>query len=329
MTLDAQTLLSFLGIAVSVGLFLVGYRTTIGARKERTRTTNEEIIHGLLKRLVLDEMVLTPDEVRRFAAGKAADHSLKSSDVLGFEPIVDRLYARVVDNDFIGSEQRTRILERIREWDSPEVDFEDLMASLTRLYDTRSRFQSSSTALLGLASGMAAAAVTAATAVTFEGVDFVLERDFVRSLAVALVASGLIMSALTILRRTRDAQEESEPASEVEFESEYERNFARMIEKSDVPFSYSRDGGYDFRLHGANGDVVVEVKTTSKQLSKKGLSELLKRLEDTVADSGARRALLVFLNPPSDHVRNLSSENVRVMGVQEFKSILRGMSRPS
>ncbi|EGL17257.1 MULTISPECIES: hypothetical protein [unclassified Paenibacillus] len=44
---------TFIGIAVSVLLSVIGYRQTIGAAKERQRNANKEIESLLLKRVLL------------------------------------------------------------------------------------------------------------------------------------------------------------------------------------------------------------------------------------------------------------------------------------
>ncbi len=45
---------SVLGIVVSVGLFLIGYRQTVGARKERVTNANQEVEKILVRRIVLE-----------------------------------------------------------------------------------------------------------------------------------------------------------------------------------------------------------------------------------------------------------------------------------
>jgi hypothetical protein len=43
-----------LGAAVSVGLFLIGYRQTVGARRERAKAASVELERTLLKRVLLE-----------------------------------------------------------------------------------------------------------------------------------------------------------------------------------------------------------------------------------------------------------------------------------
>jgi hypothetical protein len=68
----AGTLEAIAGIVVSIVLFVFGYRSTIGARKERIKTARSEIIRVLLRLVAVDGGELTPIILQRTIAGIAA-----------------------------------------------------------------------------------------------------------------------------------------------------------------------------------------------------------------------------------------------------------------
>ncbi len=46
--------LSVFGIAISIALFIVGYRKTVGARNERVLAANRDLERVVLRRMVLE-----------------------------------------------------------------------------------------------------------------------------------------------------------------------------------------------------------------------------------------------------------------------------------
>ena len=61
----SEYLLGIAGIAISVGLFFVGYRQTIGAKKERIRSANDETEKILVRRIVLEEYTPRVEDIAR------------------------------------------------------------------------------------------------------------------------------------------------------------------------------------------------------------------------------------------------------------------------
>ncbi len=61
------------GIAVSVVTFAIGYRQTIGARQARAQAADEAVVDMLLRRLVLEQLELSTEEVQRAVNGKAIE----------------------------------------------------------------------------------------------------------------------------------------------------------------------------------------------------------------------------------------------------------------
>lgn len=71
-----------LGIFVSVFLFLLGYRQTIGARRERVKNANNTIIETILRRLIIEKYKPTKPDIGKLIEGKARDYKVKTRDLL-------------------------------------------------------------------------------------------------------------------------------------------------------------------------------------------------------------------------------------------------------
>jgi len=84
--MSSDSLLGILGIAVSVVLFLIGYRQTVGAKKERVAAADSEIEKILVRRIVLEGYVLKTADIERLAEGKARDNMEQTTIYINKEP---------------------------------------------------------------------------------------------------------------------------------------------------------------------------------------------------------------------------------------------------
>lgn len=96
-----DTFLAILGIVVSLVLFLVGYRQTVGAKKERIAACNAEVEKILLRRIVLEGYTPTRLDLERLMDGKARDLRVSSDDLLSVGQVLNTLYTRIVESDLI------------------------------------------------------------------------------------------------------------------------------------------------------------------------------------------------------------------------------------
>jgi len=106
-------LLSILGIAISIILFFIGYRETIGAKKERIKSANSEVEKILVRRIVLEAYTPKPIDISRLLEGKSRDFKVKAGDMLSESGILNCIYTRIIETDLIAQEQREEILSRI------------------------------------------------------------------------------------------------------------------------------------------------------------------------------------------------------------------------
>ena len=102
-----------LGIFVSLILFLIGYRQTVGVKKERISNANSEVEKILIRRIVIEKY--TPDiiDISRLIDGKARDFKINSGDMLYEDEIANSIYTRIIENDYLTTDHRNEIIDRL------------------------------------------------------------------------------------------------------------------------------------------------------------------------------------------------------------------------
>ena len=104
---------AILGVAVSLFLFYISYRQTIGASKERARAANTEIDSIVFKRTVLEGLSLTVPMIKQLVEGQALAHNVQANDLHSVEEILSILSATTLESDFVPAERRSSMLDAI------------------------------------------------------------------------------------------------------------------------------------------------------------------------------------------------------------------------
>ena len=197
-------LLTFLSILVSVGLFLLGYRQTIGARKERVRTANTDLEKVLLKRIVLESYQLTVDGLSCLINGKARDHRVKPRDLLSEVQLLETVFTRIIESDFITPDQRNKILERLS---SVLVKAEEAPVEEIRVAELpSSRRQLYSRTVIPVIMGVFASFV--GVLVTFLPKLSETNKFLTSSVLTAFFGSLMVIILIFLVYRLRESQEE-------------------------------------------------------------------------------------------------------------------------
>lgn len=201
-----------LGILISVVLFLVGYKQTIGARKERVRAANKAVHRVLLRRMVLEEYTPRLKDIGRMLEGKAREFQVTAADLHSEEQVLTQLFTEVFDNDFIAPTQRVNIEQRVDEvFDELLREKEPTEKAEPLIPDVRARKDR-----LIVAMGVATSMVGAITALLYT---ITKERlvpsatelsDFKLLLPVIGVFIGSLaaVAAISLLKRTRETTDE-------------------------------------------------------------------------------------------------------------------------
>lgn len=291
----SEYLLGIGGIAVSVALFFLGYRQTIGAKKERVRSANNETEKILVRRTVLEEYTPRVEDIRRLVDGKARDFRVRPTDLLSEGQFLNNIFTRVVETDFIPQEQREKILDRlstvIGEAESQPV-LEEALEELS------SQFRSRLTPTIAMPiMAVMASAVGVAFAAFPKIRDF--EASFPELLPMVLgTAAGsltIIVFSILVLRIREQQQEEPSKSSALSDYVVFERDVVRALRKAGFGARVSgpRDHGYDLVIEHGGRKIVVEVKAWRRPVPARVVSMVLDRLREAMVREEASEGILV------------------------------------
>ncbi|WP_175837774.1 restriction endonuclease [Burkholderia anthina] len=308
-----DTFLSVLGIAVSFVLFLIGYRQTIGAKKERIAACNVEVEKILLRRLILEGYAPNRLDIERLADGKARDFRVSADDLLSVQQILNTLYTRIVESDLVPADERRSMVERITpalvESEAKLVEggvVESSEASGER--STRMR----AVALMAVLASLVGALVAALPNISKLGT---VQPDFnlVLTAVITIAASLAVISLFLTAYKLRAAQEEPTTKSdEMAQYVRFERDVASVLKKAGASTRAVSSGlrAGDFIAERGGRKYLIEVKSWSRRVPSRMLAELADRLRLAAATVGADETIVVTKVPQVD-----TSELPQIPGV--------------
>lgn len=295
-----DTFLSILGIAVSFVLFLIGYRQTIGAKKERIATCNAEVEKILLRRLILEGYAPNRLDIERLVDGKARDFRVPPDDLLSVQQILNTLYTRIVESDLVPAEERRSMVERITPAlaESEAKLAEAVIVETSDVSDGQSR-RMRAVALMAVLASLVGSLLAVLPSIAKLGTvqpDF----DLILMGAVTIAASLAVISLFLTAYKLRAAQEE--PTTKSDLMAQYirfERDVASTLKKSGahtraVPPGVSVG---DFIAERGGRTYLIEVKSWSRRVPSRMLTELTNRLRLAATAVGADESIVVTKVP--------------------------------
>jgi hypothetical protein len=318
---------TLLGAALSLILFGISYRQTIGARKERARNANSEMERTLMKRIILEDSDVSPADLERYVAGKAREHRVRPSALLCHSDLLANVMTRVVDDDFLEGEVRQNVLKRIGSMidavESEPVSDEWIPRSETEPDAARQR-----TLLLG-----AMVATTAMIGSFVAVIPTITEESggggiaFVVALGASLV---LITMALVFVRLREGDDSESSRESGLQREARLERQVQRVLKKAQFKEIERPDRGLDFVVKRNGRSVGLELKGWQRPLSRPVLGRIFKSAETAGQRFGVDEVLLVVPDRSPVKTNGFGGDFVRVVKADELEEALRSqLCQPS
>jgi hypothetical protein len=313
--------LGILGIVVSVVLFVIGYRQTVGAKKERLITANAEIEKILVRRVVLESYVPKTADIVRLIEGKARDFRVVPADMLAPEQVLNTLFARIVESDLIPQDRREEIIKRI----TPaltEAESEPIAEQAVAAFQTRARRVGiwSAGVALGIGASILGSFVSIAPGIT------VLEtapRELITMLLATLGISLVLIFALIAFARVKESQE---APSQVDSLAQYvylERDVAKVLERAGAKFAgTTKDAGYDFLAERAGKKFLIEVKNWTRPVPSAILRAVAQRLNAALDREQAHTGIIVTSAPLPSAGRLPDDSRVRVMSLRELRNFL-------
>ena len=320
--LDLSLFLGILGVLLTIVFFVIGYRQTIGARRERARAANQALLDTFFRRLALEEkFLLTRSDVAKVISGWAINARVRSSDIHSLQELEDLLSARALESDYIAEGQRqtigSRISKMFREENTPVFFSQDDSDT----HNIRPEV------ILAIGSGLASM-VAAMFAILF-----VSDKAdaAARTLMESVIAPVTILISLTVIvllayTRVRDISRPStdEPTSTRSIEMDLERDFFMAVSRHNKSLKPSINPNFDFTYEDSGEIVGVEIKRDVNRFPRSLLNRVIDRMKSAIQGGLVSRAIIASNVKPNEKVRSLGDENVTIVYLPELLYNLSG-----
>ena len=320
-----------IGIFVSVIFFLIGYRQTIGARKERVSSANRAVYKALLRRLVLEEYSPKLEDINRLIEGKAHEFKVSPGDLHPDEQVLNQVFAEVFDNDFIAPEKRFEIESRVGS------AFDQLAKGKQKNDETlaspgQEKRKVLLVGMLGLLASLLGALVSLLLTIG-KGLparaDILAFKSFLPILAV-FFASLVSVVAITFIKRAREAPDELPTRVTAAAEGALlEHEVVAALTKQGIAFQIDPKIGLlrpDFvvELHGKR--IAIETKSWRSPPPISMISRTAKYLQELLRTGAVNDAIVVTRGRMPNMERLSDAGNIQFVSLKEFPDWLK--SRP-
>lgn len=314
-----------LGILVSVLLFLVGYRQTIGARKERIKSANEKLIETILRRLILEKYSPKKGDIQRLVEGKARDYKVRHKDLLSVDQVLNTIYTRIFENDLISQEQREDNVERLSslfELDKKEVKREVEQNFDVNKYKNRKIFN-----LLVLILGLLSSII----GVSVVSLDKLVKLDTEINSSVLFTMIGSFVATFTVYLfiKFKDNQESSEevdlPRNPYRDYVKFEKEVVQQLKKlnTEIIIPNDKDDGFDLVAIINGKKVAIEIKYWRHRPPFSYLRQILAKLSEAMKNHGIKKGIIVTSNSFGFKERLNTEDNIEILSLTELKNLIK------
>lgn len=312
-------LLTFLGILVSVGLFLLGYQKTVGARKERVKTANTDLEKVLLKRVVLECYRPTTDDLSRLINGKARDHRVKPRDLLSEVQLLETVFTRINESDFMTPDQRNEILTRLSPvlLKAEEAPVEEIRVA--ELSSLRKEVYSNTfiPVIIGIFASIAGALVAFLPRLS-DTIKLVTPPVFG-----VFVLSFTVIIVIFLIYRIKESQEETGSKNTLQSAIDFEQEVSRALRRTGVTSELARpNSGFDFMFTIGEKKILIEVKAWSRRAPISIIRNLVARLSQAIKVHSADEAIIITKAPVELPPGSLKNTRVRIMSLRELRNYI-------
>lgn len=313
-----------LGIFVSLILFVIGYRQTIGAKKERAKNANNSIHRAIMRRMVLEEYAPTYIDVTRIIEGKAREFHVSPNDLRSEEQVLNSLYTEVFDSDLISPPQRTEIEQRLsRCFEKIEKEPEKpTFAEFQQLSIERRKMKDSLVAMV-----ISASLLGAMASVLFKFIETqTLQLEWLVSGAGVLIASIAMLTTLAIFRKNREIEITPSRRSAQLTSSVFEAEIAKVLKKNNIEFIIEPDLGNirpDFLVELNGKTIAIEAKAWDGPVPLHFIRRTIDYLNQLIHMKKVDSAILVTKKHTQLPLGKLSNEKIFVVTINELISVLK------
>ena len=308
------------GIVVSIVLAIPFYRQTVGARRERVRAANSELEKILIRRIVLESYQPTVDDLSRLIGGKAREHRIKRGDLLSETQLLETVFTKITESDFMTQDRRNEVLERlsplfakVEKATEEETRLIELPIAEKRLY-ARNRLLFT----IGLSTSLSGAIGVIIVSALFEVGTFPT-----MSIIIAFVGSLALISMIFAIYRIRESGEEPSARSAMQSAMDFEQEVINTLKKLRIPvFIAERTSGFDLITTVGERRVLIEVKAYTRRPPLPYIKNTIEKLNRAVQARNADEGIVVTKESyrlPDDLLKNTK---LRIMTLRELRNYL-------
>lgn len=325
-----------IGIAVSVLLFWLSYRQTIGAKKERTKNANKSVHRALMRRMVLEDYSPKYKGVTRVLEGKAREFNTSINDMLSEEQILNNIYTEVFDSDLISPNQRIDIEKKLDElFNAIEEEPTKETISDYELFKEQNRKKRDYYAIMTVAVSMVGALTSLfygylknPSEILNTNSKWLLSAnsEWLLSGVGVFVASLMIVSMISIIKRAKEQPNNLSRRSALITRTEFELEVAKALDKFGMKYAVEpRIGKFrpDFLLKIDGQSIAVEAKSWEGAYPVNAIRNSLKQLEVLAEQEGVDKVLLVTKKPLPIKGINTDNSKLTIYSFNEFISVLK------
>ena len=324
-----EYVLTAFGAAVSFGLFLIGYRKTIGAKQERIAAANSHLERILIRRVVLEGDSPNESDVSRLIEGKTRDYRISATEVLSVAQLLNSVYTRIVESDLIQADQREEVIGRITpvlaqldEQPIREYELEELNASRRRRRNTQLYTFVMAITFSALGSVF--------VAIVENPTDLASLLELVPILTTtAGLGFGSILALYAALRLRASQERTSDRARYLSDYVALERRVGTALERLDGVRGASRSDGFDYVVEESGRKSVIEIKAWTRPVPSNVVSSVARRLKTSAEKAGAVEAIIVSPTRTSRMEAIASAEQIRIMTPNEVRRHLASLRKSS
>ncbi len=244
-------------------------------------------------------------------------------DLLSESQIMNTIYTRIVETDFITQEQREQILQRIN---GTIIHLESLPikeSEIESLPSTRQRFITKTLLPVLLA---LIASVIGTVIPLFPELQKIKTNESTNEL-IALILGTLGASfAATLLiyffRKYKESSTESSKQSSIHKYVEFEKEVENIIYKSGYRIVKSHDIYYDFLIEKYDNRFIVEVKNWLRPMPIKMIQDIVFNLNEMAKFENVNNAVIVVPSPIKLQEDISKFEMIRILTLKEFRNLL-------
>ena len=311
--------LGVIGIVISGLLYYLGYRQTIGAQKEKVKAANIDIEKILLKRIVLESYKPTTKDINRLIETKARESNLRIDDLYSDIQILNTLFTRIIETDFISPDKRNEIIEQIV---LVIIKLEERPLEETRVEEIVSTERNRRTRiLLSMLMGIFASLIGTFSVFWYDL--FESEKVMLSTIILTVSLSFIVIIFFSFVYRLREPQEEKPTASSIRTALDFTREVDKTLKHLGIKIIESESPrGYDFLIDLQGKKIILEIKSWTRSMPPPILTKLIYNLRNVITTTKVDEAIIITKEPVNIPSAFLERQDVKIMTLKELRNYI-------